>query len=65
MRKVTSFLGGVGGGIVTSLAYIYTMEQKDSCQRMVYGELLLCTIFVIVQFCFLIQDMISAIYRGL
>ena len=27
-----------GGGIVTSLAYIYTMEQKDSCQRMVYGE---------------------------
>ena len=28
-----------------SVAYIYTMEQKDSCQRMVYGEWLLCTIF--------------------
>ena len=36
IRKFTSFLGG--GGIVTSLAYIYTMEQKDSCQRMVYGQ---------------------------
>ena len=49
---------------MTSLAYIYTMEQKDSCQRMVYGEYLLCTIFVIVQFCFLFQDMIAAVYRG-
>ena len=27
-----------GGRIVTSLAYICTMEQKDSCQRMVFGE---------------------------
>ena len=26
-----------GRGIVTSLAYICTMEQKVSCQRMVYG----------------------------
>ena len=47
IRKFTSFFlfffGGGGGGwgsrgIVTSLAYIYTMGQKDSCQRMVYGE---------------------------
>ena len=50
---------------MTSLAYIYTMEQKDTCQRMEYGEKLLCTIFVIVQFCFLFQDMISAVNRRL
>ena len=64
LENLLSFFGG-GEGIVTSLAYIYTMELKDSCQRVMHGELLLCTIFVIVQFCFLFQDMISAVYRGL
>ena len=50
---------------MTSLAYIYTMEQKDSFQRMVYGEKLLCTIFRHCAICFLFQDMILAVYHGL